>query len=63
MDDWHRLNYQLQIESLITEREMMKAANEHRAMQGYTQAYGEEAFLGVQKSFEALLETLRTKDS
>lgn len=63
MDDWHRLNYQLQIESLITEREMMKTANEHRAMQGYSQAYGDEAFLNVQKCFEALLNSLRNDPS
>lgn len=29
------------------EIEAMKAANQHREMQGYTQAYGEEAFLAI----------------
>jgi hypothetical protein len=31
----------------LAEIEAMKAANQHREMQGYTQAYGEEAFLEV----------------
>lgn len=48
----------LAMESLISQREMMKAANEHRAMQGYSQAYGEESFYVNAKEFEAILNEL-----
>ncbi len=59
MNGWHLLSIRLQMESLITEREAMKAMNEHRAMQGLAQAYGEEAFVKVQGCFEALINDLR----
>lgn len=48
----------LAMESLISQREMMKAANDHRAMQGYSQAYGEESFDANYKEFLAILENL-----
>jgi hypothetical protein len=57
--NWHHLRITLNMETLITEREMMKAANEHRAMQGFTQAYGEEHFSNLAAGFTALADELR----
>lgn len=34
-----------QAAAMLAELESMKAANVHRAMQGFSQAYGEDAFL------------------
>jgi hypothetical protein len=47
------------MESLITEREGMLALNKHREMQGFSYAYGEEAFTRVQQRFENLIADLR----
>ena len=59
MNEWQLLQIRLQMESLITERAMMLAANEHRAMQGFSQAYGDDSFSNLQQCFESLLNTMR----
>lgn len=59
MDEQRLLNIRLQMEVLITEREGMIALNKHRDMQGYSQAYGEDAFLRVQEAFQHLVNATR----
>lgn len=59
MSEWHLLNWRVRLEALITEREAMLAANVARLAHGYAQAYGEEAFIEVQKAIVSLDEQMR----
>ena len=43
LEDWHIRNW-VSAQMIMVEVEGMKAENEHRKMQGLSQAYGEEAF-------------------
>ena len=59
MSEFHYLRIRLSMEALITEREMMKAMNEHREMQGLAQAYGEEHFANLITQLNSLTEEIR----
>lgn len=47
------------IYSQVAILEGMKAANVHREMQGFSQAYGEDAFFGVSSELQRLADMLR----
>ena len=59
MDEQRLLSIRIQMEVLVTEREAMIAANNHRAMQGFSQSYGEESFWKVQNAFAHLVSALQ----
>ena len=59
MSESRLLQIRVEMEMLITEREAMLAFNAHRAMQGFAQGYGEEAFARVQVGLEHLATALR----
>lgn len=59
MSEWHYLHIRLEMERLNTQRLSMVAENEHRAMQGLSQAYGEEAFNQLAGEYAFLDERLR----
>jgi len=58
MDDWHYLNIRIQMEELITEREMMIAENQQRIHSGESLAYTGEEFSSVMTNLTRLREVL-----
>lgn len=58
MDETRLLRIRILMEALVSEREMMRALNEDRAMRGEGQAYGEEAFSANAGEFRQLARTL-----
>lgn len=59
MDAYHELNYRMQLEALISEREAMIVANKERELRGESPAYGEDHFNGIAHHMNLLLESMR----
>lgn len=59
MTEKHYLSIRLWMESLISEREAMRAANEDRARRNLPQAYPEDDFVTNSQSLMALVRALR----
>jgi hypothetical protein len=60
MDEYKLLNIRLQMESLITEREMMIQDNNERTLTpGLCRAYSPDDFIRIQQCFEGLIADLR----